>query len=112
MSYSPLFNIASSAFHTVMDVGESAISVASVPIGTAATGIYTMMGTGYMGLGFAPSVAMAAGGGAAVVALGLTSYWAYKSLRNVFTGAAREPVEAAPEKTALILHPGADPLPA
>lgn len=97
MDYSSTFNIASKVFHTVMDIGEAAVSVVSVPVGTAAAGLYTMMGTGYMGLGFSPQIAMMAGGGAGVIALGLTSYWACKSIGAVFRSSAEDRAPATPE---------------
>ena len=97
MDYSSTFNTASSIFHTTMDVAEAAISVASVPIGTAAAALYSAMGTGYMGLGYSANTAMWVGGGVGLVALALTSYWAYKSIKNVFAKSAETP---EPEKTA------------
>lgn len=109
MDYTSSFNVASQVYHSVMDVAEAGISVASVPIGTAAAGVYTMMGTGYMGLGLSPQMAMVAGGGAAVVALGYTSYWAYKSIRNIFTKEATNPVESTQEKPAIVMNRDAMP---
>lgn len=109
MDYTSLFNGLSAGVNGLLATADAAITTLSVPVTSAWVAAFTAIGLGELGPGgLAANYALAAGGLAGVVALGVTGYFAYHRLKNIFSGKAYGDPAPEAQPVAAVIHPSWD----